>query len=157
MAGGDAPQPADDPGIRLTQEIRASGRLPKRVQGTNAETTAERNLASRLRKARAAGRITAEQEAELAALREQGYASQLVDEQTIGLLMQEIRAFGRLPQAVQGTDAERTAERNLAQRLRKARAAGRVTAEQEAKLASMAGQLADEQTIGLMQEIRAFG
>ena len=52
------------------QEIQILGRLPKHVKGTSEAQTAGRNLAKRLNKARAAGRLTAEHEAELAKMME---------------------------------------------------------------------------------------
>ena len=76
--------------------------------------------------------MTAEHEAELTAMN--GDAPQLAE---AAALMQEIGTFGRLPKEVKGTSEAQTAERNLAKRFNKARAAGRVTAEHEAELAKM--------------------
>ena len=55
------------------------------------------------------------------------------------ILSEEIRTFGRLPKEVKGTSEAQTAERNLAKRFKKARAAGRLTAEHEAQLTAMDG------------------
>ena len=77
--------------------------------------TAERNVAKRVNKAREAGRLTAEHEAELTAM--DGDAPQLAE---IAALMLEIPTFGRLPKHVKGTSEAQTAERNLAKRLNKA-------------------------------------
>ena len=63
-----------------------------------------------------------------------GDAPQLAE---IAALMVEIRTFGHLPKEVNGTSEAQTAERNLAQRFYKARAAGRFTTEHEAELAKM--------------------
>ena len=104
---GDAPQLSK--AAALMQEIRTFGRLPKEVKGTSEAQTAERNLAKRFNKAREAGRLTAEHEAELTAM--DGDAPQLAE---IAALMQEIRPFGRLPKHVKGTSEAQTAERNLA-------------------------------------------
>ena len=116
------------------QEIRIFGRLPKKVNGTSAAQTVERNIAKIFNKARAAGRLTAEHEAELRAM--DGDAPQLAE---AAALMQEIRTFGRLPKEVKGTSEAQTAERNLAKRFNNARAAGRLTAEHEAELTAMDG------------------
>ena len=123
MAAGDAPQVADDRTTRLMLDIRALGRLPQLKRSKDAAQTAERNLAKRLGKARAAGHLTAEHEAELTAMdveQPAGDAPQLARDQTT-CLMQDIRAFGRIPETKSGKDAAQTAERNLAQRLRKAK------------------------------------
>ena len=112
---GDAPQLSK--AVALMQEIQTLGRLPKHVKGTSEAQTAERNLAKRLNKARAAGRLTAEHEAELTAM--DGDAPQLAEAVA---LMQEIQTFGRVPKQVSGKSEAQTAERNLAKRLAKARA-----------------------------------
>ena len=106
---GDAPQLAE--AAALMQEIRTFGRLPKEVKGTSAAQTAEHNFAKRFNKAREAGRLTAEHEAELTAM--DGDVPQLAE---IAALMQEIRILGRLPTRVNGTSDAQTAERNLAKR-----------------------------------------
>jgi hypothetical protein len=51
--------------------------------------------------------------------------------------MQAVRTFGRFPRQVRGIDDVSTNERNLAYRLRRARAAGHLTAEDEAELATL--------------------
>ena len=78
--------------------------------------------------------MTAEHEAELTAMDVD--ATQL-DE--IAALMQDVRAFVRLPQEVNGSSETKTAERSLASRLRKSTSAGRLTAEHEAELTAMDG------------------
>ncbi len=81
--------------------------------------------------------------------------------------MRDLRAFGRPPKLVRGKDAHQTAERNLASRLRKARASGLLTAEDEAELTAMdtlqpagdapqlAALVADDRSTSVMQAIRA--
>ena len=64
--------------------------------------------------------MTAEHEAELTAM--DGDAAQLA---LIAALMEDVRAFGRLPKLVDGTSEAKTAERKLAKRIKKARQAGR--------------------------------
>ena len=61
---GDASQLAAS-SEQLLHDIRAFGRVPKQVRGSSDAQVRERNLAFRLRKARAAGRVSAAQEAEL--------------------------------------------------------------------------------------------
>ena len=72
---GDATQLAET--AAPMQEIRILGRLPKEVKGTSETQTSERNLAKRFKKVRAAGRLTAEHEAELTAM--DGDAPQLAE------------------------------------------------------------------------------
>ena len=67
---GDAAQLANDAAVGLMQEIRDLGKLPNEVRGDSAEQVKERKLAERLRRARRRSALTAEQEAELAGLRE---------------------------------------------------------------------------------------
>ena len=96
--------------------------------------------------------MTAEHGAELTAM--DGDAAQLA---IIAALMEDVRAFGRLPKHVDGTSEAKTSERNLAKRLQKAREAGRLTAEHEAGLTAMvcdATQLAE--IAALMLDVRAF-
>ena len=107
--------------------VRDFGRLPKAVRGDSEAQVRERNLASKLSKARVAGHLSAAQESELLAL--DGGAD------SIEQLLQAIRDFGRLPKAVRGDSEAQARERNLAQRLR--RAAGRLSAAQEAQLAEL--------------------
>ena len=166
--GGGASQPTDDRITRLMADIRSLGRLPLLRRGTDAAATAERNLAKRLGKAREAGHLTAEHEAVLTALDDPGDApddAPPLAHASTECLMQEIRAFGRVPQLKRGTDAAATAERSLAKRLGKAREAGHLTAEHEAVLTALddpgdapddAPPLALASTECLMQEIRAW-
>ena len=70
-------------------------------------------LAKTLQKVRAAGRLTAEHEAELTAM--DGDATQLAP---IAPLMGDVRASGRLPKHVDGTSEALSYERNLAKSLR---------------------------------------
>ena len=137
-------------------DVRTLGRVPKLIRGNDADQTAERNLAKRLRKARAAGRLTAEHEAELSSMDVQqpagdapqlanGEASQLAED-----VMADVRTLGRVPKLVRGQDPEQIAERNLAQRLRHVRAAGRLTLEHEAELATLI-----EQALGPLEEVDA--
>ena len=93
------------------------------MKGTSETQSAERSLAKTLRKARAAGRLTAEHDAEFIAM--DGDATQLAE---IAPLMQDVRAFGGLPKRVDGTSDAQCAERNLAKRFKKARDAGRFSA-----------------------------
>ena len=58
--------------------------------------------------------MTAEHEAELTAM--DGDAAQLA---IIAALMEDVRAFGRLPKHVDGTSEAKTAERKLAKVLRR--------------------------------------
>ncbi len=50
----------------LMNEIRALGRIPRRVRGDGPEVVQERNLAKRLEWAKAHGKLTADEEAQLA-------------------------------------------------------------------------------------------
>ena len=52
-------------------------------------------------------------------------------------LLQDIRAFGRVPKAVRGSSEAQVRERNLEKRLRKARVWGHVSDAQEAELAEL--------------------
>jgi hypothetical protein len=114
--------------------IRAHVRVPQLRRGTDAANTAERNLAKRLDRARVGGHLAAEHQAELTAMDD---ASQLVEQPAGDGLMQEVLAFGRSPQENSGNDAASTAERNLSNRLRRARTAGHVTAEHETAVTAM--------------------
>ena len=112
-------------------DIRALGRVPKCVRGTSEAQVQERKLASRLRKARKNGRVSAVEEAELAHL---GNAIQLPNRSE--KLMEDIRAFGRVPKRVHGRSDADVWERNMELRLRKARKFG-LSAAQEAELAEL--------------------
>ena len=54
-------------------------------------------------------------------------------------LMAEIRASGRLPQYVRGSEDDRVAERNLAKRLQHARIAGLLSVDDEVELEGIGG------------------
>ena len=69
---GDAPQLAEEDTVTsLMQDLRSFGREPKHRRGNDPEATTERNLASRLRNARNAGRLTADHQSELTTLKQQ--------------------------------------------------------------------------------------
>ena len=72
-------------------------RVPLEVRGSSEADVQERNLGSRLRRARQAGLLSAAQESELAALSD---ATQPAG--TSEQLLQDIRAFGRVPHEVRG-------------------------------------------------------
>ena len=129
---GEAPQLADDVATCLMQDIRRLGRVPKAIKGDLPEHIAERNLAKRLRNARATGKLTDENEAELAGIDVEQPADDVATR-----LMQEIRRLGRVPKLSKGKLPEQIAGRNLASRLRKARATGKITDEHESELASI--------------------
>ena len=164
MAAGDAPQLADVRTLTeaLMAEVRAFGRRPKLVRSTSPESTAERNLAQRINKARVARRLTVEHEAELTAmdaLQPAGDAPQLAHDRATSVMhairaagrltaeheapelaeddMADVRTLGRAPKLVRGKDAEQIAERSLAKRLCRARTAGHLTAEHESELTAM--------------------
>ena len=120
-ASASAPQP--DGCQALVLEIRKLGRLPRRVRGDEPEQVLERNLAYKLRKARAKGLLLQEAEAELAALPEKATDP-----------LQEFRDFGRLPRLVRGSTPEDVRERNLAQKLTKLRNSKSLSHEQEQEL-----------------------
>ena len=100
-AVNDAAQLVAAPAARaaLMQAVRTFGRLPRQVRGTDDVSTTERNLAYRLRRARAAGHLTAEDEAELAALKTQQVAGGPVHLAAAlaarADLKQAVRALGR--------------------------------------------------------------
>ena len=73
------------------------GRVPHEVRGSSEADVQERNLGIRLRKARQAGLLSAAQESELAVLSD---ATQPAG--TSEQLLQDIRAFGRVPHEVRG-------------------------------------------------------
>ena len=80
---------AHAPTTALMEDIKTLGRVPQAKRGNDAESVPERNQASRLSKAREAGHVTDEYEAELTAL---GDASQLAHASTTAL-MEEIRTL----------------------------------------------------------------
>ena len=102
-------------------EIRALGCLPQRVRGSEDDRVAERNLAKKLQHARIAGLLSADDEVELEGI---GGAPRLDDAQE---LMEEIRALGRVPKQVRGTEHHQVAERNLAHKLFRKRVAKELT------------------------------
>ena len=69
----------------------------------------------------------------------------------IAALMQDVRAFGRLPKEVHGPSETQIAERSLASRLRKSKLAGYLIAEHEAALTAMGGE------VTFMLQIQALG
>ena len=70
-------------------------------------------------------------------------------------LLQDIRAFGRIPKEVRGDSAAQVQERHLAERLRKAKQAGLVSAAQESELAEVKGSSeAQLQERSLAQKLR---
>ena len=56
-------------------------------------------------------------------------------------LLQDIRAFGRIPKEVRGDSAAQVHERSLAQKLRRAKQAGLLSAAQESELADLKAEL----------------
>ena len=111
------------------QAIQTLGRLPKE---TRKATKDERQLADKLRRARRAGKLSGEEEAELAAMSTND--SELAAMSANDSLMQAIRMLGRVPK---DTLWAYTHERRLAWRLRRARREGRLSREDEAELAAM--------------------
>ena len=130
-SAGGAIQPACR-SERLLEDIRAFGRVPQLVRGSSDAAKRERNLGSRLRKARQAGLLSAAQESELAVLSD---ATQPAG--TSEQLLQDIRAFGRVPHEVRGSSEADVQERNLGGKLRRARQAGLLSAAQEFELAAL--------------------
>ena len=122
----------------LMEAIRSFGRVPKESRTATKE---ERQLAMKLRYARGAGKLSVEDEAKLAAIRENDP------------LMQAIRTLGRLPKASKTVAKE---ERLLARNLRDARREGKLSAEEEAELAAMsANSGASQPASGASQPARA--
>ena len=101
----------------LLRDVRALGREPRESSSVD---LAERDLACRLRRARKAGWLSHEQEAELERIRD---ASQLA---AIQELMQQIRDLGRLP--------TRRDQRPLWDRLSTARSQNHLRPEDEEEL-----------------------
>ena len=96
---------AGKPNDSLMQAIRTLGRLPK---STRTATEEERHLAEKLRKARRQGKLSGEEEAELAAMAELPAMS------ANDSLMQAIRSLGRLPKETgTATKEERQLAKNL--------------------------------------------
>ena len=83
-------------------------------------------------------------------------SSSIADEVSTGLMV-AIRAFGHVPHLRHSKQTAETAERNLAKRLDRARAAGRLTAENLAELAAMddASQIVEQPAV--MDEVPQAG
>ena len=81
---------------QLLLDIRAFGRIPKRMQGGDPAAAAERSFEPSST-GENMGRFTAENEAELAAMLDQLLQD---DDQ----LMEDLRAYGRVPKDVGGND-----------------------------------------------------
>ena len=128
----------------LLRDVRALGREPG---DSSSVDLAERNLANRLRRARKAGWLSHEQEAELERIRD---ASQLA---AIQELMQQIRDLGRLP--------TKRDQWSLWNQLSRARSQNQLRPEDEEELGKFcdASQLAaaKAKTDELMQKIRHLG
>ena len=114
---GDAPQPADT----LMEDIRSLGRFPRRVYGTSEAIREERYLADRMIRAKNSNTFSEAQLAELAALENSSLRDAAGASGPIDTLMQEIRSFGRLPCRVKGTTEAIRKERNLADRMLRAK------------------------------------
>ena len=111
----------------LLQQVRDLGRYPKENAG---RSLAERQLAEKIRRARKANQISPEQEAELKALQQ---AEQQAEQKT-EVLLQQVRDLGRYPKE----NARRSlAERQLAEKIRKARKAKQLSPEQEADIKAL--------------------
>eukprot|EP00974_Lingulodinium_polyedra_P084060 8140312-Lingulodinium_polyedra.AAC.1 len=111
------------------QEIRQLGHTPRE----SAEASpAEKKLARSLRHARAGGQLSPEQKAELQALAAQ--KAELHRGQKTEELLQQLRDFGGYPKEYAGRSL---AERQLAQKLRRARKAKEFSPEQEAELQAL--------------------
>jgi hypothetical protein len=107
----------------------------------------------RLARARASGKFTAVQRAELADLEAVVPAVGPAvgpEADASETLVQEIRHCGRLPGRVRSTEPDQIAECSLAKRLAKARTHGRLTAEQEAELGVFA-----DRALQPLQEVEA--
>ena len=121
----------------LMEQIRGLGRLP-----TRSKTVAQdkQQLAKTFRRARAAGKLSAEEKAELATM------------SANDSLMQAIRTLGRLPKE---TTFAYKHERRLAGRLRYARRTGKLSNGQEAELAAMSANVSVMQGhSNRMEEVR---
>ena len=129
---------------KLMQQVRDLGRYPKESSGCS---PAEKQLARQLRDARKAKELSPEQEAELQTLQ----VLQKSEER-----MQQVRDLGRIPKENAGRSL---AERQLAEKVRRARKAKQFSPEQEAELQTL--EQADAQTKDkveeLMQQVRVLG
>ena len=141
-AGGGASQPAaaasgaSQPDAQeLLQQVRDLGRYPKE------RSPAERQLARKLRRARKEKQFSLEQEAELQALQqaelktvEAQQKADLQRRQKTEVLLQQVRDLGRYPKENAGRSL---AERQLAEKIRRARKAKQISPEQEAELKAL--------------------
>ena len=132
-----------EPADPLMQAIRTLGRLPEE---TRKATKDERQLAEELHRARRAGKLSGEEEAELAAM--SANDSEPAAMSANDSLMQAIRCFGRLPKDTRKATKD---ERQLAEKLRQSRRAGKLGVEEEAELAAMS---ANE--LGTLEEADAY-
>ena len=115
--------------------MRAFGSYP---QETKTGSPEERKLADRLRHARKAKQFSPEQETELQTLqhrpkKELGQKKDLLD-QKMEAFLQEVRDFGRWPKEYAGRSL---AERQLAEKVRRARKAKEFSPDQEAELQAL--------------------
>eukprot|EP00972_Heterocapsa_arctica_P040158 5917135-Heterocapsa_arctica.AAC.1 len=75
-----------------------------------------------------------------------------------GPIMQQVRDLGRLPKLVRGSEAAQTAERSLAQRLRRTREHGQLSPEDEAELDEISTKAElDGMAAPFMQQVRSLG
>ena len=107
---------------------RDFGRLPKESAG---RSPAELSLVKKFRKARKANQFSPEEEVELQALQQ---AETKTEEEKTEELMQQVRDLGRYPKENAGRSL---AERQLAEKIRRARKAKQFSPEQEAELQAL--------------------
>ena len=120
VASGGTAQPGRQ---ELVDEIIHLGRMPTQSKNASVE---EKRLARRLSKARKAGSLTREQEAVLGNLSEPASKTEEI--------LQQVRDLGRSPKEYAGRSL---AERQLAEKLRRARKAKLLSPEQEAELQAL--------------------
>ena len=140
---------------------RDFGRYPKEAAG---RSLAERQLAEKLRRARKAKQFSPEEEVELQALQqaetktEEKKTEELMPQvrQKTEELMQQVRDFGRYPKENAGRSR---AERQLAERVRKAQKAKQFSPEEEVELQALqqADTKTEAKTEELMQQVRDLG
>ena len=111
------------------EAIRTLGRLPKEIRTATKE---EQQLAMKLRDARRAGKLSKEEESELATMG--AHDSELPTMSGNDSLMEDIRTLGRLPKESRQAPKD---EQQLAERLRRAKGAGKLSVEEESELAVM--------------------
>ena len=109
----------------LLQQVRDLGRYPKE---SAERSLAERQLAEKLRRARKAKQFSPEEEVELQALQVEEA------EQKTEVLLQQVRDLGRYPKENAGRSL---AERQLAEKIRRARKTKQCSPEQEAELQAL--------------------